>query len=320
MPDTKKEQPEALRVAERNVVGGKRERLILRAEERRDAVVELIASAREDVAISVFRCDDFHILDELAAAVERKVRVRALVTPSAKNWDRRLRDLETFLHSMGALVQRYKGARAKYHAKYIVVDGSRALVASLNFTRKCFGETCDFMVLTSQEAVAASLLRLFEADLNHPDQGLPAGLSRDLIIGPDLVRERYRELLGQAQRSIRIIDHRLSDPAMFGVLRERQAAGVSVQLLGYGSLSGMLSHGRMIIVDDTTAVIGSTALTPASLDERREVGIVLRDQENIERLRQFFDEMLRKRPEGLTRLAEFADPEPAYDEDLDDLD
>src|SRR5262249_18467743 len=142
--------------------------------------------------------------------------------------------------------------------------------------------------------------------------------SRDLIIGPDLVRERYIELLSAAQSSIRIIDHRLSDPRMFSVLRERQAAGVSVQLLGFGSLVGMLSHGRMLLIDGTTAVIGSTALTPASLDERREVGIVLRDMRNIECLREFFDVMLRRRPEGLSRLAEFAEPEilPEDDDDL----
>jgi phosphatidylserine/phosphatidylglycerophosphate/cardiolipin synthase-like enzyme len=71
-------------------------------------------------------------------------------------------------------------------------------------------------------------------------------------------------------------------------------------------------------VDETTAVVTSTALTPASLDERREVGIVVRDPANTARLKQFFDTMVHRRPEGLTRLAEFADADPWGADDLDD--
>jgi len=310
LPNTKQTQPAG-------VPAESLERLVLTPSERKDAVVQLIASAQRDLAISVFRCNDFRILDELAAAVERKVHVRALITPTAKNWDRRLRELETFLNSMGADVRRYQGKRSKYHAKYIVADESCALVASLNFTRKCFDETCDFLVLTRQPDVVSSLLLLFDADSNHPDGGLPPGLSADLIVGPEQVRARYLDLLKKAQRSVRIIDHRLSDPQMFAALRQRQAAGVAIQLLGYGSLEGMVSHGRMMLVDDDIAVIGSTALTPASLDERREVGILLRDAANIARLKQFFDGLVRRRPESITRLAEFADPDPGLDEDDD---
>src|ERR1043165_8423069 len=90
--------------------------------ERRDAVLDVIRAARRDLVLSVFRCDDFKVLDELATAVQRKVRVTALITPSAKNWDKRLQDLGIFLESMGAEVHRYSGTHSKYHAKYIVDD------------------------------------------------------------------------------------------------------------------------------------------------------------------------------------------------------
>src|SRR3954469_22242683 len=110
------------------------ERLVVEPAERRCAVRELIRSAERELVLSLFRCDDFGVLDELAAAIDRKVRIRALLTRHAKNWDRRLQDLGVFLESMGAEVHRYRGAHAKYHAKYMVADSSRALVASLNLT------------------------------------------------------------------------------------------------------------------------------------------------------------------------------------------
>src|SRR6266702_4814831 len=95
------------------------ERLVLDPAERRDTVLEVIRAARQNLVLSVFRCDDFKVLDELALAVERRVRVRALLTPHAKNWERRLQDLGVFLESMGAEVHRYSGTHSNYHAKYI---------------------------------------------------------------------------------------------------------------------------------------------------------------------------------------------------------
>ena len=102
-------------------------------------------------------------------------------------------------------------------------------------------------------------------------------------------------------------------------LRNQQASGVSVQVLGEGALKGMASHGRMMLVDDGRAVIGSISLAPASLNDRREVAVVIRDPENIGRLRGLFETMARQLPEGIARLTEFGAPgQPGEDEaDLD---
>ena len=298
------------------------ERLILEPGERREAVLQVIRGARRELVLSVFRCDDFKILDEIANAVRRKVRVRALVTQRAKNWDKRLQDLEVFLDSMGADVHRYAGAQTKYHAKYIVADQGPALVASLNLTRKCFDKTCDFIVVTYEPGIVSGLTRLFEADCGDPDSGLPAGLSDGLIVGPELARTRFLQMLGQARRSIRIIDHRVSDPQVVAQLRKCQWSGVSVQVLGQGAVAGLLSHGKMMLVDDDAAAIGSISLSPPSLNTRREVAVMIRDPGNRAELKRFFQQ--RARPDEGTVPAEWsvADSAGSFDDDdpSDDLD
>ena len=75
--------------------------------------------------------------------------VSVLVTPRAKGWTRRLGELWQVLEGMGADLHRYADPVVKYHAKYIVADDGPALVASLNFTRKCFTSTSDFLLLTT---------------------------------------------------------------------------------------------------------------------------------------------------------------------------
>jgi phosphatidylserine/phosphatidylglycerophosphate/cardiolipin synthase-like enzyme len=265
------------------------ERLVCEPGERRPAILDVIRGARRELVLSVFRCDDFKILDALADAVQRGVRVRALLTPTAKNWDKRLQELGVFLESMGAEVHRHSGARTKYHAKYIVADDGAALIASLNFTRKCFEKTCDFLVVTREAEAIAGLRALFELDCSDPDSGIPPNLTETLVVGPEMARARFREMLGGARHTIRLIDHRVSDPEFVALLRERQAAGVVVQVLGMGAVAGMQSHGKLMLVDDRAAVIGSISLSPPALNVRREVAAVLRDPANVAALVRFFE-------------------------------
>ena len=161
----------------------------------------------------------------------------------------------------------------KYHAKYIVADCGQAMVASLNLTRKCFDQTCDFVALTGDLPVVTSLLRLFEHDWNQIN-GLPAELNPRLIVGPQQGRTQLTRLLESARRHIRMTDHRLSDPRVLKVLRLQQDSGVSVEVLGDGAFPGLIPHGRMFLVDDAIAVIGSFALTPPSLDDRDRKSVV----------------------------------------------
>src|SRR5215467_10478232 len=60
LPKTKKGKPDS-DAPYRDSASG--EQLILSPADRRDAVLNLIASAQRDLALSVFRCDDFRILD-----------------------------------------------------------------------------------------------------------------------------------------------------------------------------------------------------------------------------------------------------------------
>src|SRR5215216_481010 len=94
------------------------ERVFLEPEERRDVIVQVIRSARQRLILSLFRCTDFRILHELAAAVERGVRVEALLTPRARGWRKKLENLDALLDSMGVHVHDFCRRGVKYHAKY----------------------------------------------------------------------------------------------------------------------------------------------------------------------------------------------------------
>lgn len=281
--------------------------IVLSPHRRRDTVIEVIRAARSRLVLSLFRCDDFTVLDEVGEALERKVQVRILMTPRAKGWNKRLKNLWKLLASMGAQMRRYTGQR-KYHAKYIVADDGLALVASLNFTRRCFKQTCDFLVVTRDPGVVAGLQRLFEFDWEAPAEPLPAGLSRRLVIGPDQARERISELLRQARRRIRLIDHRVTDPDMTYLLNARRADGLDVQILGRGSLDHLRSHGKLLLIDDNLALTGSMSLSPPGLTGRREVSLIIQDPTCLRQLESFF----------AVAAAASDDEQPPLDDEEDD--
>jgi cardiolipin synthase len=292
------------------------DRLILAPEGRRDAILQLMRSANRDLILSLFRCDDFTIVDELASAVKRGVRVRVLITQRARGWREKLKELTALLRSLGAEVLPYQNPVVKYHGKYIVADDGPALVTSLNFTRKCFESTRDFMVFSHNPDVVAGLKDLFERDCTAPATPLN-GMTERLIVGPDRSRQRLTQMLSEASSSIHIMDHRVTDPQILGLLADKRRQNIPVQVVGDGAIGGLVCHGRMILIDGKTAVIGSIHLSQPSLDLRREVAIVIEEAHLVSELYDYYQN-LAVTEENLTNFWALPVESPDDEEDEED--
>ena len=249
------------------------DRVILAVEERRGVILDVIRKARRRLILSLFRCNDEAIFNELAYAVDRGVSVEVITTSRAKGGRGKLEQLREALDHTGAKVKTYNDPVVKYHAKYIVADDGPAIVASLNFTRKCFNKTCDGLVITHDPVVVADLRRLMAADA--AGGRIPTDLTERLIVGPERARRQFTALIEQARSSIRIVDAKLSDPELVPLLRSRRAGGLALEVFDSRRLGNLKSHGKIMLVDDAKLVVGSLALAALSLDFRREVAIVV---------------------------------------------
>ena len=278
------------------------EKLVLHPAERKAALLGVIAAARRRLVLSLFRCDDFSVLDALAAALERGCQVEAILTKRAKGGKKRLKKLWGALEEMGAVVTRYADPVVKYHAKYLVADESTAIVTTLNPTRKCFARTWDAVLITEDPSVVKGLLTLFKADSAGVPLPSRRPLGRRLIVGPERSRAEIRALIAGAKHSIRILDHKLSDPDVVALLRERRSEGITVSVLGREPMRGVEPHGKMMIIDESRAVLGSTALSTLSLDFRREVSVVVHDPALVKQLNMSYQQLSAKAGAPATRL------------------
>jgi phosphatidylserine/phosphatidylglycerophosphate/cardiolipin synthase-like enzyme len=255
------------------------DRLVVSLDERRPALVEVIRGARRRITLSLFRCNDEVVFNELKDAVDRGVAVEVLVTSRAKGGKKKMEQLWRALEQTGASLHSYSDPVVKYHAKYLVADEGPAIVASLNFTKKCFRKTCDALVVTHDPEVVSGLRRLWTADCGRLP--MPADLAGRLIIGPERARRQFTALIEGARSSIRLIDAKLSDPDLVSLLNAKRATGMTVEVFTARQLGDLKSHGKIMLLDDRTVVVGSLALAALSLDFRREVAIVVTDPQAV---------------------------------------
>lgn len=262
--------------------------VVIEPADRRAAVLDVIRSATRRLGLTIFRCNDDQVLDEVAAAVKRGVEVDVLLTRRARGWRRRLDRLQTRLERMGARVTRHGVRATKHHAKYIVADHGPLLVASFNLTKRCFRATCDFGVLTSDPGAVTDAWRLFDADLARQPLPPAAGRQSRLVVAPEWASSSVRELLASAERRIAIIDHKLDDPRIRRLLARKAREGVQVDHVATRVVGGRDAHGKLTIVDGRVALVGSLALSATSLELRRELALVVRDPVAVGRLDRFF--------------------------------
>jgi cardiolipin synthase A/B len=279
-----------------------RDRVVTSIADRRSTILDVIRNARESIALSLFRCNDEEVFSELARATARGVRVDAVMTSRAKGGKAKLRKLWTRLTECGASVHAYSDPVVKYHAKYLVADDGPAVVASCNFTRKCFERTLDAVVVTHDPAVVEGLLELMAADTGQ--RSAPSSLSPRLIIGPERARKQLTSLIEQANTSVRVIDAKISDPDLLALLNARRAGGLSVDIFRSKRIGELKSHGKVLLIDNRLAVVGALAIAAISLDFRREIAIVIDDPEAVGDVEKLFASLDAESTEGPNSAAD----------------
>ncbi len=282
-------------------------KLIVQPDDGIAPLLGAIKKAKTRVDMVIFRFDVSEIEDALEKAVARGVEVRALVAHTNKRGEKKLRQLEDRLLAHGVTVDRTADKLLRYHGKLLVIDNRRAFILGFNYTYQDIQKSRSFGVMTAKKRVVAQIQQLIAADASRqPFEGaLP-----NLVISPENSRARLGAFIKKARRELLIYDAGVSDDAMIGLLKKRAAAGVRVRILGtlekkwrggdlrVGEVAGKKLHVRAIIRDRRDAFVGSQSLRKLELDERREVGIIVRDAAVVRRLVNIFrgDWKKRRRP------------------------
>ncbi len=265
-------------------------------------IVRAIDRADRSINLTVFRMDDPIIQRALLEARQRGVRIRVLISSSARGWAEKNRKLLKDAKETGISTKEPAGdsKRARYHYKVMTIDDKEALVFTFNPTRENLHYTRDFGIEVYNPVVTTEINRLFDADWND----IPFEPSNDspLLVSPFNSRRKMETLLGNAKDSIQIADAKVEDPAIVRLLVEKAKSGIPVHVLGdeehgsdlpseidFRTVLRYKLHAKCTIIDGVTAVIGSMNLRTESLDRRRELCITVDDADVVRALTAIFE-------------------------------
>jgi phosphatidylserine/phosphatidylglycerophosphate/cardiolipin synthase-like enzyme len=260
-------------------------------------LISAVRRAKRTIQIVIFRFDCKDLEKELETAVERGVTVRALIAHTNKGGEARLRKLEQRMLKHGVTVDRTDDDLARYHGKLMTIDQRRAYILGFNYTKADI-KSRSFGVVVQSRRIVKEIRRLFESDANRVDF---VSRVRDLVVSPENARRRLGKFLQRARKAVDIYDPNLSDDQMLELLERTAKAGVRVRILGklekkwadapfeVRAFPGKRLHTRTIIRDGRRAFVGSQSLRKTELDERREVGLIIRERGVVRKLQRTFE-------------------------------
>jgi cardiolipin synthase A/B len=272
----------------------------------RDGVKPLLAAingAKRSIWIAVFRFDLQEVEKALQAAIKRGVAVQALIAHTSGGGEKQLRQLEHRLLDAGAWVARTDDDMVRYHGKLLVIDNEVLYLLGFNYTRRDIAQSRSLGVVIRNATVVREARRLLMTDADRSQTFRPK--RTDLVISPENARDRLRRFIRKARHELLIYDVDLSDDAMLGELKKRAKAGVVIKVIGKVEAKWRSSgldfkkphqrlHVRAMVRDRRRAFVGSQSLRRLELDERREVGIVIRERKIVKEIARLFNADWRK--------------------------
>jgi cardiolipin synthase A/B len=190
------------------------------------------------------------------------------------------------------------------HIKMMVIDDAVTIIMNQNLTESAFSANRDFGVVTNRPDAVRTAAAIFAADWERGPEPAP----EPLVVSPTNARAALTGLVHGASASLDVYAEVLRDPEMLDALIAAERRGVKVRLLIADSsefareraalsdagvdirlASSLYIHAKVIVADGERAFVGSQNLSATSLDQNRELGIIVDDAVSLSRLMRTFE-------------------------------
>ncbi len=247
------------------------------------------ATSTLDVQMYLFTVDE--LADKMIAADQRGVAVRVLLDPDHEGNP----GVRAALTAAGVPTQNAPSGFEFAHAKYLISDGTEAIVMSANLNYGALDMERNYGAVLADPEDIADLQAIFDSDWTGV--GFADLDCTRLIVSPVNARQRVLQLINAADTTLDLSVIYLSDSSIRTAVISAADRGAAVRvLLGdpgaftdnvdtattlsnqgiavrYASASIFL-HAKLII-SDGVALIGSQNMSSTSLTDNREVGVLV---------------------------------------------
>lgn len=263
------------------------------------AVYDFIDSATKSIDVTMYELVDTTAVNDLVAKEKAGVTVRVVLDGQHTSYNSAA---ISALKAAGVGVTESDTSRFTYtHQKTITVDGAESLILTGNLTSKYYTTSCDYGVFDTDAHDVAAIEAVFNAD--YTDTAITPGAGDDLLWSPTTATTKLLSIIDGATKTLDIEEEEFSSSTLVNAVVARAKAGVKVRVVleypsdyssevaavkaaggtvvGYSSSTGYYIHAKAVVADyglSTAAVeVGSMNWTSNSLNNNRELGILLKD-------------------------------------------
>lgn len=274
-------------------------------------IVQAIKAATRSIWVEVYLLSDSSVITALEDAAARGVDVRVLLEThpfgdGAISSQRLLQRLQA-----AHIAARATNPAFHYtHAKMLILDGTSTYILTANLSASGLGGYSstsgnrDYLMLDTNQDDVTDAQAIFRADW---DRVAPRLRVPRLVVSPVNARASLLGLIASAHSTLNLEDEEMYDRQSEDALIAAARRGVIVRLVLAAPASGAspasqsddiarlrlggvqvryltapYMHAKLIVADDTLAFAGSENFSSASLDENREVGLMLADPHALE--------------------------------------
>jgi len=267
----------------------------------------------------MYRLTTQDIIDHLIAAQKRGVDVQIILDNNGVSTEKPTGAFHQ-LTAAGIKVMKSSPQFSISHVKAFIVDNETLYIMTLNLT-SITATVRDVGYMTKDKGLISFFNDLFTTDVaNSTNQTMnpPKSVPDNIVLSPGS-RDRLEQYIKTAHQSIQLEVENFSDPAMTQDLIDAAKAGVKVQVLMprcdltsnefdmpvaeqlaaagvevYMMPSPMTAdtpyiHQKSIVVDGTSAFLGSENFSHNSLDMARELGVIISEPHQVQQMSDMFN-------------------------------
>ncbi len=273
----------------------------------REPILEALDDAEREIHVAMYLLSDQQIIDELIEEKEEGTDVLVMLEEKPFGGGTINQKTRKKLEDAGVNVRWTNPSYALTHQKAFVIDDNKALILNQNMTTSSFGNNREFNIIDEDLSRVAEIEKMFLSDWErksfYPTKS-------DLVISPYNARGKLSALIKHASSSIDVEMEILQDSEIVKLLGQK-AKSIPVRIIipevaklpsnsdsamklkKAGAIVKEIStphiHAKLLLIDNTRAYVGSVNFSTQSMDENRELGIIVSEFDVIDDLTETFE-------------------------------
>jgi len=273
----------------------------------RAPILDAIGNAKQEILLEVYLLSDKQIISALEDAKKRGLQVNVMLEEHPFGGGNLNPKTKKMLEESGISVKWTNPAFALTHEKVLVIDKTEAFIMSQNLTTSSFTKNREYDVIDTDPVDVGEARTIFIDDWDR--KSFTPGVSH-LVVSPNTSRGGIAKLISDSAKTIDMEFEEINDNQTERLLAEK-AHNVSIRLIiptlsqvssntdnvkaltSAGVLIKTLSspyiHAKMILADQAKAYVGSVNISTQSMDENREVGIMVEQGDALQTIKTAFE-------------------------------